>query len=407
MRNTYTINLNFATQLQAAPLTKENTAMGYVNWGKDNLYPQHLLDLILTSPTHSACLQFEDTALFGGGIDLEAMQILDTDLPNPNYYTDWNQFIQGIITDYNIFGSFAFQIIRNRDRKTFSFFNVPFASVRSGLLDNDGVVNDYYISSDWSKHGVFKPIRIKAFGFQPDAVIRDNDPYLYVYKPYSPFNDYYPTPKYTSGIKAIQTEGKLQNFDLKKVSNCFIPSGSISLPKPETEEEKQAIIENIQRMFVGDENANSLMINFRENDEDNAVQFTSFQAHSENVNLFNDTDSRVVDKIITSHRINNKGLIGLPMDNTGFSDSGKLLETALSIYMKLVGDQDRKKILSAINNALKLNGVETTIVMKPLSLSSETVEPTAKTEEPSSEVNSQAEGVSENNATEKVTSNAD
>ena len=109
-----------------------------------------------------------------------------------------------------------------------------------------------------------------------DKGLERGKPYLYVYRTYSPTVTYYTQPHYAAAIKAIQAEIEYVNYDLKNIVNGFTPSGVLTLPEVETDEERQAIIANITRMFQGSENANSVMITFRSNIEDKGVEYTPF-----------------------------------------------------------------------------------------------------------------------------------
>ena len=120
-------------------------------------------------------------------------------------------------------------------------------------------------------------------------------------------------------------------------------------------------------MFTGAENSNTIMITFKNNDEDNPVTFTPFDKDSSNVNLFADNNSRTVDRILSAHRIANPTLIGLPNNGTGFANEGALLEASFNLLNKTVINNMRKEITMTINKMFKINGVDDTIKITPLS----------------------------------------
>nr|DAH91185.1 MAG TPA: hypothetical protein [Bacteriophage sp.] len=64
-------------------------------------------------------------------------------------------------------------------------------------------------------------------------------------------------------------------------------------------------------MFQGSDNANNIMITFKNHNEENPVTFQSFDKTSDSVNLFNDNNERTVNRILAAHRISNRSLIGL------------------------------------------------------------------------------------------------
>lgn len=358
--------MRFEKQIANAPITKYNAQYGIINFGADNLYPYKLIDLYNTSITHRSCIDYACNAVVGDGIDWEQMQIENGEIPNPNYSMSWNEFIRALAFDYCLYSSFAFQVIKNKDGKTYSFFPQPIETVRLEEMDEDGVINNAYLCKDWSeatKNGV---VKIPMFGFQSEREIPRGVPYLFYHKRWNPVNAYYGLPIYSSALNAIQAEAKFQTYDLKSVTNGFTPVGAITLPSCETDEERKAIIRNITQMFTGEESANSLVITFRNNMEDKPIEYTPFTQTTTNVNLYADSNERTINRIMAAHRINSKALIGYPSDDLGFSDSGAYMEEAYRLYNINVANANRREILDVINSMFKANGVDIKVILKPL-----------------------------------------
>lgn len=74
---------NFEKQIEGSPITRKN-ALGWVNWGLKNNYPNILLDLYNMSTTHRACINFGVQSILGNGVDFDAMK-LNGDEVVPNY----------------------------------------------------------------------------------------------------------------------------------------------------------------------------------------------------------------------------------------------------------------------------------------------------------------------------------
>lgn len=358
--------MKFDKQIQNAPVTKLNTQYGIINFGSDNLYPYKLIDLYNTSVTHRACIDYACNAIIGDGIDMEQMKSVNGDIPNPNYYMSWNEFIRALSFDFCLYNAFAFQVIRNKDGKTYSFFAQPVETIRLEEMDEDGVINNAYLCKDWSAPSKYPPIKIPMFGFQEDKQIPRGEAYLFYHKRYNPVNAYYGLPTYSSALNAIMAEAQFQVYDLKSVMNGFTPVGAITLPSAETDDERNAIIKNITQMFTGAEQANNIVITFRNNIEDKPIEFTPFQQSTTNVNLYADSNERTINRILAGHRINSKALIGYPVDDTGFSDSGAYLEEAYRLYNINVANNNRREILDIINTMFRANGVDIEVQLKPL-----------------------------------------
>lgn len=358
--------MKFDKQIANSAIVRQNAQYGIMNWGSDNLYPYKLIDLYNTSVTHKACCDFSTNAICGEGIDWDAMQVKNGDIPNPSYFMGWNEFIRALAFDFSLYSSFAFQVIRNRGGKTYSFFPQPMETVRLEEADEEGVINNAYICKDWSATGKYQPVKIPMFGFQSDKEIPMGVPYLFYHRQINPVNFYYGLPVYSSCINACQAEAKYQIYDLKSITNGFTPTGCITLDAPETDEEKRALIANITNLFTGEENSNTIMLSFRNNIESKPVEFTPFTQSSTNVNLYDAANERTINRIMAGWRIPSKALLGFPADNTGFSNSGEYLESAYALYNVNVANNNRREILDVINQLFKMNNVDIEIVLKPL-----------------------------------------
>lgn len=359
------VKINMEKQVENTPVMRDSRR-GWINYGTRNMYPLELSNLYYNSPTHKACVDFEVASIVGDGIDYDAMRMDESKL-YPNYQETWNEFIQKIALDYVLFGSYAFQIIRNKDGKTYSFYHQPITDVRCSPRDEDGVITSYWISGDWSAQSKFPPVEIPAFGFQEDEEIKSGKPYLFVYNQYSPDIQYYQIPHYASAIKAIQTEIELVRYDLRSVLNNFTASGVLTMNRIDNDEERKMVLDNIEAMFTGSDGANSLMVTFKNSDEENPVTFTRFDKDVNNVNLFDGTNDRLVNRIVSAHRIPSKALIGLNVDSAMLGGEGNLINVAYNLYLKTKGTNDRNAIINTINKMLALNGIEQKIVLKPLS----------------------------------------
>lgn len=356
----------FEKQIQNTPITKDSS-MGWRKWGIDNLYCNKLLNLYSSSPTHHSACQFAIASILGNGVDFEAMG-LNGDEVVPNKTQVWDDVIRGLATDYILYGSYALQVLKNRDNKTYSFFNVGLDKVRWGEYDESGNIPYYYISADWSALGTNPPIRIDALDLSNDENLKMGVPYLYVYRAYTPTQQYYTQPTYAAAIQAIQSEIEFVQHDLKSATNNFVPSGMLVLNDAETQEERQAIMNNIQNMFIGSSNSNSLMVTFRNNIEENKPEFVPFTANNGNVNIYADANNRTINRILCAHQIPNASLIGMPdLNNSGFSSEAQKLEVSYQLYNKLTGNYNRMAVIRTLNQMFKLNGIQTEIIMRPLS----------------------------------------
>ena len=389
---------NLEKQIEGAAVTK-NSSMGWIKFGSRNNWPNILLDLYNQSPTHHAAINFEVQCIVGGGVDYDAMKLDRTQI-FPNYQYSYDQLVRNLALDYCLYGAYAIEIIRNKGGNDFSFYHIPYEKIRCSPYDEDGVITSYWISNDWTALGQNPPIELEAIEMRDESEIKMGKPYLYVFKNYDPTMSYYQNPAYIAGLKAIQSEVEYLNFDLRTTANSFVPSGMLVLNEVETDDQRQAVIDNITRMFQGSDNANSLMISFRNNVDETKPEFIPFTTNQGNVNLYDSANQRTVNRILCAHNIPSASLCGLPdVGNSGFASDSQKLETAYQLYQKLTGNYNRQNVIRALNDMFKLNGIDVEIVMKELHFNDfgndNDVSTTTKSEDTTQDV-------SEDNVEEKV-----
>ena len=358
-------NVMMEKQVEGAAITKDSS-MGYVKFGARNNYPQLLLDLYQNSPTHHAAINFGVQCIVGEGVDYEAMKLDGTQV-FPNYQYSYDTLLRNIALDYMLYGSYAIEIIKNKDNKTFSFYHIPYEKVRCSPYDEDGVITSYWICNDWTMVGQYPPIQIEAIDMRDDSKIKQGKPYIYVFKNYDPTMVYYQSPSYAAGISSIQAEVEYTKYELKTTTNSFMPTGMLVLNEVETDEERQAIIRNVSSMFTGAENAGACMITFRSNVEENVPQYVPFEVNKGNFNFYDSANQRIINRILAAHNIPSASLCGLPdVGNSGFASDSQKLETAYQLYQRLTGNYNRQNVVRSLNDMFKLNGIDVQIVLKPI-----------------------------------------
>ena len=363
--NSSVISIKMEKQVEGMARTN-NSNRGWINWGNRNDYPLQLSNLYYNSPIHQSCVDFAVSAIVGGGVDYNKMKLTGQEEMRPNYMESWDSFIEKIALDYILYGAYAFQIIKNKDNKTYSFYHQPFSDVRCSPKDEDGVITSYWVSSDWTALSKYPPVELPAFGFQEDEEIAQGKTYLFVSTSYSPDLLYYQTPRYISALKAIQADIELQRYDLRSIMNNFSAAGILTMNRIDDEEEKKLVLENLEAMFQGSDNANSLLVTFKNNDEEKPIDFVKIDKDVTNVNLFDNNNERNIKRILSAHRIPSRTLIGLPSENAQLGGQGNETVVAYNIYNQLVGNNNRKKIVNTINQMLRINGIDVSVELKPL-----------------------------------------
>jgi hypothetical protein len=356
-----------------SPIINDKGQYQWVSWGTKNDYPTRLLDLYYNSVTHSACIDFLVNAILGEGVDYARMQINSENEIVPNYLETWDELLRKVALDLCLYGGYTIQIIKNRNDKTYSFFHQAFNTVRFSKKDENGEILKAFLCKDWANPIQNKPIEVDILNTTDDVTLASGKPYLLVYTSYNPFDEYYPYPHYASALDAIRTDIRLKNYDLNCVANNFSPNGVLTLNPVSDDAERKMILDNIQSSFTGDDNGNNIIITFRSNLDDKPVEFTPIQSNVDGVDLFTNTDSRTTNRILAAHRLS-KGLVGMSIDDAGFSSEGAILEAQFNLANKILINGLRKKLTTHINALLKMNGIEQELFLKPIKFNLQDVE---------------------------------
>lgn len=358
-------NIKMQKQVEGAAITKDS-AQGFVKFGLKNNYPQLMLDLYQNSPTHHAAINFEVQCVVGEGLDYDAMGLDETQM-FPNYQYGWDTLIRNITLDYMLYGSYAIQIIKNKDGQTYSFYHIPYEKLRCSPYDEDGVITSWWISNDWSEVGMNPPIEIEAIDMRDEEEIKSGRPYIYVHRNYDPTMTYYQSPSYAAGIRSIQSEVSYCQFDLANVTNSFTPQGMLVLNEVESDSEREAVINNVTKLFTGADNSNRCMVVFRNNVDEQIPSYVPFTQNQGSFNFYEDANTRTINRILSAHNIPSPSLVGMPdVGNSGFASDSQKLETAFQLYQKVTGNYNRQVIIKALNDMFKLNKIDVEIILKPL-----------------------------------------
>lgn len=336
--------IKLSDTVKSYPTFSKNTK-GWINYDRDNLLPQRIIELNNNSAINKAVIENKVTYICGAGVS-------DSEYygqPNPN--CDWDTLIEKLAKDYATFGGFCFQVILNENEKTVSLFHTDFSKIRVGQINDFGVYLSFYLSNDWKKTtGKYAPVEIKAYG---SGELSKGIPYLFYYKDYEPSLDYYPIPQYYSALNYIEAEGLLGKFYRNSINNGFVPSTIITMPSNPSDEQKEQFQKDIEASYTGSNGANSIVVLWGESQEVKPV-VTSYTA-SNNADLYNNVDEIIFQKIISAHRLTSPTLAGLSGSGNLSGNSNEIINSYI-LYNYTVIHKLRRKILDTLNQFVINNG---------------------------------------------------
>ena len=325
--------------------TPKANGKGFIKFGKDNLWPQFLIELAKHSSLHNAILQSEVLYTYGAGLQPDSNSVATLMwLNHPNPYETVNDIYKKCILDYCMFGGFALNIIWSTDEKSISqVYHVDFSKLRCGEPDERGFVENFYFANDWTKSSE-KGKLIKAY--DPS---KKKGSQIYYFKEYQPSSPVYPLPTYVGSLDWIAIDKEISNFHLSHLINGMSPNWAINFANGiPTEEERRKIKQQIEDNYCGSDNSGKFILTFC----DNAEQLPTFQNLSAD-NLdeqFLQLQNSVLQEILSGHRVVSPLLVGIKTE--GQLGGATELETAYAIYRATVIKPMQSRIVKVFNELL-------------------------------------------------------
>lgn len=344
------------------PLIYKIQGKPWIAYGTDNLYPSYVTELYNKSAINKRALQSKILGVFGEGLRTVDPN-LEYVLNRANDNETWNDVFEKIVTDYEIYGGFALNIIWNATgEKIHSFYHMPFESIRSGEIDpKTDKVETYYYSSDWPRYKKYKPIAYQSYCAEKALEAPSQVMYFYDYAPGSP---YYPLPSYSGSLQDITIDIEVANFHLSNLANGLNPSLVINfhngIPDPRHQQE---VYDAIASSFAGTQNTGKFFCTFSD-DKEHAPEV--IPVDSTNDDYYVNLESRITTRILTGHGITSPMLLGLYHEGAGGLGSNKdEILVAYQHFLNTVLKPDIKALLKPMDTIMRKFGYDTKLYIQP------------------------------------------
>lgn len=342
-----------------SPRIVETKTQEWVSYGVDNNYFGYLQDRINGSPTNNAIVNGISQMIFGKGLDAKDAQIKPEDYAQAMLLFD-EDTTERLCYDLKAMGQCAVQVVYSIDKSRIVECNhFPIETIRSGKCNEDGDVEVYFYSDDWTKiNRSNKPKEIPAFGFG-----NGGEELLFI-KPYKTGFYYYSPVDYQGGLQYSELEEEISNYHLNNIMNGLAPSMLINfLNGTPTEDEQRQIERNIQNKFGGTSNAGKFILNFSDG-SDSAATITPVQL-SDAHNQYQFLSDESMRKIMVSHRVISPMLLGIK-DNSGFGNNADELQTATILMDNTVIRPFQNLLIKNFDKILAINGISLDLYFKTL-----------------------------------------
>lgn len=254
--NIQAINLSAYQPVEA--VEKENRS-GWIDYGFNNLFPQHLITLYYNSPIHNALTNSIAYMIQGQGTGT----ILDNAL-------------QGIAFDLKLQGAFVTEVIWSMDfTRVVKINHLPFENCRLAYDKDEDEITGVYYSKDWantrSKKG--KPEFIPAFN--PSQAQEQPRQVIYAHGMMAG-SSYYAKPDYFGALNYVELSYQMGLYHVNNILNGLFPSFIINfLNGIPQKEEREAIRREWEERLSGASNAGKFLMTFNE-DPSRAPTIESF-----------------------------------------------------------------------------------------------------------------------------------
>ena len=299
------------------PVEKFVSAKDLMEWGTRNSYPDYLLDLYNNVPTLRAIINGNIDFIAGDDVSI---QPLTQHLPNGimnNRGDHIREQIKDISKDYEIYGGFALQIIRNLIGEVAEVYYIDMRFLRT---NKEG--NVFYYCEDWSKSVRKDVVVYPAFmpnlnwdALDDEARNRNASSILYVKNIHT---QVYPAPLYAASIKACEIERLIDDFHLSDINNHFVSSAIINFNNGIPDDEvKEQIEREFTEKFCGASNGGRTAFSWNPNKE-SATDIVEFEVKDfgERYKTLSDHSRQ---QIFTAFRAN-PNLFGIPTEGNGFAN---------------------------------------------------------------------------------------
>jgi len=340
---------------EVEPIVIENTNKKWVIYGKDNMYPQYLVNLSRKTGLHTAILNKKVMMDISEGFTYEGPTNKLTDdfikkcNPNESLYDIGLK----CFTDLEIQGGFYLEPLFNDKGMLIELRHIPFQNVRTSGLNEDGSFKEFYYYEDWkpyiSNHSKIETK--KAYKGKPEKS-------YYYSKKYAVGNIFYPLPGYVGVTLDIETLSAISTSHNANLKNNFQP-GAIFILKPgpnATDEEIEDQIRDIEDQ-IGEDGTGAVMLIVKDS-RDETPEFSQFEV-SDIDKRFKDLSKTTISNIITAHNI--------PRVIAGAEISGSLggskehVEGNIIFYNEYIKKQ-QEFLLNHFNDLLSKYGYSTLLI---------------------------------------------
>ena len=336
-----------------SPCEKSRSGVGFVEWGDGNKYPEFLNELYTSVPTLRSIINGNVDFICGDGATLTTTTAL-----NRTGETIEEQ-LRAVALDYEIFGGFALQIIRDKAGRVAEVYHIDMRFLRANKE-----CDVFFYCEDWKKGGRKDAIVYPAYmpNLEWNSIGEEGRKthaasILYIKNVRS---QTYPAPVYAASVKACEIERNIDDYHLNSINNGFAGSAIVNFCNGVPEDSiKEEIERNFTEKFSGGQNAGRVMFSWNDGpDSRTTIDTPEVTDFGEKYEALSEHSRQ---QIFTAFRAA-PALFGI-IDKTGFNEVE--YESAFRLYNRTQIRPVQRLICDAYD---KIYGVKNCLTIAPFSL---------------------------------------
>lgn len=348
-----------------SPVEKVLAGRDMVEWGTRNEYPDYLLDLYNNVPTLRSIINGNIDYVAGDDVNIIPLQEEFTNQEMNMRGDTIREQVKDIAKDFEIYGGFALQVIRNLAGEVAEVYYIDMRYLRT---NKEGDV--FYYSEKWGKSSRTDMVVYPAFlpkleweKLSDEERNRHASSILFVKNVHT---QVYPAPLYAASVKACEIERLIDEFHLSDINNHFVSSAIINFNNGDPGQEIKSEIErDFNEKFCGASNGGRVAFSWNPNKE-SATDIVEFKMEDFG-ERYKALSQHSRTQIFTSFRAIPL-LFGLTSEaNTGFSTEE--FEQSFKLYNRTQIQPVQRMICDAYD---KIYGQRGVLTIRPFSLGGDT-----------------------------------
>lgn len=328
----------------------------WIRFGRNNLFPEFCRALADNCSPLDACVNTMAQYIAGNGLEF----LDENEKPIPAAMRKWEELcgedgedaiLEATALDLALMNTMSWEVIYSNARPL-QLQHLDVTRVRLGKKNQEGMVDKYYFSSNWSqyKQPGYRPEPIDAWG------ARNKGKALLYRKAYKQLRDYYGEPHWMASMADAEVLVRIPVFNRTQIETGFKPSVHAHLTTNADAENIDEIDENFETAFTG-EDGKPYVLTVGSTGE--TLQITKLE-RGDHAGELDKTRTVSKEEIFHSYGIP-PVLMGVNV-NTGLSGKGLAISEELSLFDRTKVRPKQKHIAVSAKKLLAACGIDVPIV---------------------------------------------